>query len=328
MMRIRYLIILLLLFCSFVKDGYASENEKRIRIVFFTGGSEGGSLTSIVYNGARLAQKDLDLDVEYVWSGWKSATMISQFKKELLSKPDGIAIMGHPGNKDFGPLIDQAIQQGIIVTSQNAELPISEVKYKDKGFGYVGTDNYAAGFRLGKAAFQRAGLATGDLALVWGLLLSEPSRGLRTKGVIDALEKEKVRVNYIEIAPTINSDASLGFPVIKKYMAENPNTRLIVLDHGALTAASPSFFKAARMSPGDVYVAGFDLSPETVSGIEEGWIGAVLDQQPFLQGYLPILQIYLTKKFGFAGMHIDTGAAIIDKSNINFVISLAQRGIR
>ncbi len=327
-MRYKYLIALVFLFCFFSIYGTTFGKDKKIRIIFFTGGSEGGSLTSIVYNGARLAQKDLDVDVEYIWSGWKSEKMISQFKKELTSNPDGIAIMGHPGNKAFGPLIDQAISRGIIVTSQNAELPISEIKYKDKGFGYVGTDNYATGFRLGKAAFERAGLDPGDRALVWGLLLSEPSRGLRTKGVIDALEKQKIRVNYIEIAPTINSDASLGFPVLKKYLAEHPGTRMIVADHGALTAALPSFLKAARKKPGDVYVAGFDLSLETVSGIEEGWIGAILDQQPFLQGYLPILQIYLTKKFGFAGMHIDTGAAIIDKNNIKFVISLAKRGIR
>jgi simple sugar transport system substrate-binding protein len=326
-MKFRSVVSLLILLALFCFADPIFGKEKKIRIIFFTGGSEGGSFTSIVYNGARSAQRDLGVDVEYIWSGWNSGTMLSQFKKELKSNPDGIAIMGHPGDDDFGPLIEQAVQEGIIVTSQNTELPVSEARFKGKGFGYVGAENYTAGFRLGKATLQRAKIRPGDQALVWGLL-SEPSRGMRTRGIIDVLEKNGIQVDYIEIAPAINSNASLGFPVIKKYLAENPGTKLLIVDHGALTATVSSFLKATRLKPGMLYVAGFDLSPETATGIQEGWIGAVLDQQPFLQGYLPVLQIYLTRKYGFTGMHIDTGAAIIDKSNIKFVLSLAKRGIR
>ena len=54
----------------------------------------------------------------------------------------------------------------------------------------------------------------------------------------------------------------------------------------------------------------------------------MLDQQPFLQGYIPIMQLYLTSKFGFAGMNIDTGAALITKDNIAAVADLAKEGIR
>ena len=65
-----------------------------------------------------------------------------------------------------------------------------------------------------------------------------------------------------------------------------------------------------------------------MQGIEDGYIAAVLDQQPFLQGYLPIIQLYLTSKFGFAGMDIDTGAALITKANVAAVADLAKAGIR
>ena len=77
-----------------------------------------------------------------------------------------------------------------------------------------------------------------------------------------------------------------------------------------------------------MFGAGFDLSAATADAINEGWVGAVLDQQPYLQGFLPIVQICLTKKFGFSGLHIDTGAAIIHKGNIAFVAPLAEAGIR
>ena len=42
----------------------------------------------------------------------------------------------------------------------------------------------------------------------------------------------------------------------------------------------------------------------------------MIDQQPWLQGYLPILQLCLTKTYGFSGLHIDTGGGFADKGNI------------
>ncbi len=235
--------------------------------------------------------------------------------------------MGHPGPDAFATLVDEAVAKGIIVTSQNTSLPPIEEKYKDKGFGYVGQELYASGVMLAKGAMKRAGLRRGDRAMVWGLL-SQETRGLRTKGCIDALEEAGIRVDYIEISDAVNSEAAQGTPVFTGYVSSKSDVKLIITDHGALTSTTETYMRAARKRPGDIYIAGFDLSPATVDAIKKGYTGVVLDQQPWLQGYLPILQICLTKKYGFSGLHIDTGAALIDKSNIDFVAPLAQKGIR
>lgn len=326
-MKQKFLKLFLAIALCFMGATVFGMDNKDIKITFFPGGSEGGSFASIVYRGARLAEKDLGVSVEYVWSAWSSEKMISQFKSAIARNPDGIAVMGHPGDDAYAPLVKKARAKGIIVTSQNSELPANEAMYKADGFGYVGASNYSAGINLGKATLMRAGLKKGDRAMVWGLL-AEPSRGLRTKGAIDALKAGGITVDYIEISPNINSDASQGAPVFASYVISHPDVKAIILDHGALTATAPNYMKSARKKAGDIYIAGFDLSPATAKGIQDGWISAVLDQQPFLQGYLPIVQIYLTKKYGFAGMNIDTGAAIIDKSNIDVVAPLAAQGIR
>lgn len=298
-----------------------------VSIIFFPGGSEGGPFASVVYRGAKAAEEDLGPQVDYVWSGWLPDKMVAQFKDAIAKKPDGIAIMGHPGVAAFDPLVEEAVAKGIIVTSQNTTLPEIEAKYKDKGFGYVGQELYPSGQMLAKGAAQRAGLQTGDRAVVWGLLGQE-TRGLRTKGCIDALEEMGVEVDYLEISDQVNSDAASGTPVIASYIAAHPDVKMIITDHGALTATLGTYLKAANKKPGEIFGAGFDLSAATALAIKEGWVGAVLDQQPWLQGYLPILQICLTKKYGFAGLHIDTGAAIIDQNNIDFVAPLAEQGIR
>ncbi len=305
----------------------AGKHFEGIRIVFFPGGSEGGPFASVVYRGAKAAEEDLGCTVDYVWSGWLPDRMVAQFKDAIARKPDGIAIMGHPGVAAYAPLVDEAESKGIIVTSQNTTLPALEEKYKARGFGYVGQELYPSGVMLAKGAAQRADLKKGDRAMVWGLLGQE-TRGLRTKGCIDALKELGVTVDYIEISDAVNSDATLGTPIVASYIATHPDVKLLITDHGALTATLGTYLNAARKKPGDIYTAGFDLSAATATAIKEGWVGCVLDQQPWLQGYLPILQICLTKKYGFAGLHIDTGAAIIDKTNIDFVAPLAEKGIR
>jgi simple sugar transport system substrate-binding protein len=280
-----------------------------------------------VYNGARQAEFDLGCRVDYVWSDWDPQKMIQQFREAVATRPDGIAVMGHPGDEAFYPLIADAVSKGIIVTSQNTELPKAEKEFAANGFGYVGAENYPAGRALGQEAVSRLKLKRGDRAMVWGLL-SQPTRGLRTKGVIDALKEAGLTVDYLEIDAATNKDPAAGTPTFAGYVSSHPDVRLVVTDHGGLTATAETYLKATRKTPGQVYIAGFDLSPATIAAIRGGWTTLVIDQQEWLQGYLPILQIALAKVYGFSGLHINTGAGFVDRSNVEFIAPLAQKNIR
>jgi simple sugar transport system substrate-binding protein len=298
-----------------------------VDIVYFPGGPPGGPFATVVYNGALAADNDLDANVEYVWSDWDPEKMVRQFKEAAATKPDGIAVMGHPGDDAFQTVIDEARAAGIIVTSQNTTLPTLEAKYKGDGFGYVGQELYESGYLLGKEAIKRSGIQSGERAMVWGLL-SQPTRGLRTKGVIDALEEEGVTVDYIEIDSATNADAPAGTPTFTGYVSSNPDVKLVCTDHGALTATMKTYLEAAGKGPDDIYGIGFDLSSATLDAIRGGWTDLVLDQQPYLQGYLPIVQICLTKKYGFAGLHIDTGSGFAHKDNVETLAPLVEQQIR
>jgi len=298
-----------------------------VSIWFFPGGPEGCPFASVVYNGAKAAEEDLGCDVTYVWSDWNVETMISQFKDAVAAKPDGICIMGHPGEDAFGPLVDEAEAKGIIVTSQNTELPSIEEKYGANGFGYVGASNYSAGYNLAKQSIVEFGLGEGDKALVWGLL-AQPTRGLRSQGCIDGLEEAGLTVDYLEISDEVNADATLGTPVVAGYVSANPDVKLIITDHGGLTSTVATYGDAAGLDPGEVNFAGFDLSAASVDAIKSGYLGLVIDQQPYLQGYLPILQVCLTKTYYFAGLHIDTGSGFVNAENVDLLAGLAEEGIR
>lgn len=298
-----------------------------VRIVFFPGGPQGGVFAVNVYNGAKQAEADLGCKVNYVWSDWDPQKMIQQFREAVAMKPDGIAIMGHPGDAAFDALIDDARAKGIIVTSQNTTLDKAEAKYAAGGFGYVGAENYPAGHALGVEAVKRFKLKSGDRAMVWGLL-SQPARGERTKGVIDAFKSAGLTVDYIEIDAATNKDPVAGAPTFAGYVSSHPDVKVVVTDHGGLTATAETYLKAAGKKAGQINIAGFDLSPATIAAIKGGWTGLVIDQQEWLQGYLPILQIALAKVYGFSGLHINTGAGFVDKSNVDLVAPLAEKNIR
>jgi len=297
------------------------------KIVFFPGGAPGGGFETVVYNGALAAAADTGADVQYVWSDWDPAKMISQFTEAVATKPDGIAIMGHPGDTAFDPLIDDAESQGIIVTSMNTQLQTAQAKYASKGFGYAGAILYNAGYALGQEAVTRSGVKTGDKAFLWGLL-SQAGRGERTKGVKDALEKAGLTVIYLDIDNATNAEAAAGIPVFTGIMSANPDIKLMVTDHGNLTGTVQSFLEAAGKKPGEVFAAGFDMSGNAVTAIQGGWLQLVIDQQQWLQGYFGVLQICLTHNYAFAGLQIDTGAGFADKDNIAQLADLVAKQIR
>jgi simple sugar transport system substrate-binding protein len=299
-------------------------------IVFFPGGTEGGGFETVVYNGAKAAETLFGPSVSYVWSDWDPQTMVNQFSEAVATQPDGIAVMGHPGDDAFKPLIDDAVASGIVVTVMNAELPATEAAHAAAGTGYVGAVQHDAGAALGRETYARGGLQPGDKVFVWGLV-SQAGRGERTQGVIDGLVESGIAADdiiYLEIDDATNADPTAGIPVFTGMFSANPDLKAAVFDHGNLTSTAQSYLEAAGLGPDDLYVAGFDLSPATVAAIQGGFTDLVIDQQQFLQGFEAVAQLCLTHNYGFSGLFINTGGGFVDASNIDMVAPLVDQQIR
>jgi simple sugar transport system substrate-binding protein len=299
-----------------------------VKIAAFPGGPQGGVFANNVYNGYKQAAADLGATVQYYFSDWDSNKMISQMKEAVATKPHGMAIYGFGGPEATAPIVDDAFKKGIIVTSLNSELTALQAKYAAKGFGYVGAELLKAGKDLANEIITRAALKSGDTAFVWGLKGAAGDRAQRTVGVIVGFEAKGIKVIYQEIDQATNTTPAAGAPTFAGIMAKNPEIKAVVTDHGGLTATAATYMKAANIKAGEVYFAGFDLSPATVTAIESGYLQLIIDQQPFLQGYLPILNICLTKKFGFSGLSVNTSGGFVDKTNVKIAKPLAIKEIR
>ena len=299
-----------------------------VKIAAFPGGPQGGVFANNVYNGFKQAETDLGPAVTYYFSDWDPNKMLAQIKQAIATKVEGIATYGFGGDAATDPLVDQFFAQGGILTSLNTPLPKAQAKYAPAGFGYVGAPNYKAGFALASEAATRAKLAKGDEVLVWGLKGQGGDRGQRTAGVIDGFTKAGAKVIYQEIDSATIADPNAGTAVFVGMIKKNPKVKIVVTDHGGLTSNVSVYAKAASLKPGQVYFAGFDMTPSTAKAVSEGYQNLVIDQQPFLQGYLSLLNVCLTKKFGFSGLDVNTAGAFVDKSNVDAVAPLAAKEIR
>jgi simple sugar transport system substrate-binding protein len=290
------------------------------------GGQQGDPSTLARTNGAKAAAEDLGIQLIEQYSGWDSQLMIDQFKEAIAAKPDGIVIMGHPGEDAMGPLVDQAEELGIVVTSGNNPLPNIEQKYQPAGFGYAGADLHAGGYLTGQAMVA-AGLKAGDEALVYDIWHQE-GRSVSSQGVYDALSDAGLKVEKLDMTDDVDKDASLAIPVLTAYIAAHPNLKAIGTQHGNITAILPKVLETANIKPGDIIVGGIDLSPATIDGIEKGYISASFDQVLYLQGYYPVQQIWLTKNYLIPGLHINTGVGTVTPQNIAQIAPLIEQGIR
>jgi simple sugar transport system substrate-binding protein len=80
-----------------------------------------------------------------------------------------------------------------------------------------------------------------------------------------------------------------------------------------------------------VTLATFDLSPNVIAAIQKGQIAFAIDQQQYLQGYLPVTFLYLYKtnlNTVGGGQPVLTGPGFVDKSNAAAVASLTAKGTR
>lgn len=327
----RVLVIALLVFWVFPLTAFAEVEEARtgagMHIWFDTGGPVGGTYNTVVYNGAKAAAHDIGARITFVYSDWSPEKMIENFKQALAEKPTGIVVMGHPGDAAYTPFIEEARKSGILVTAVDTPLPNNQGKFQSQGFGYVGPDAYNQGVSMAKECLQRFGLKKGDRAFVWGLKRL-PTRGLRATAILDVFAKEGIVVDYFEISPEVDKDPSLGTPIVTGYLSAHPDCKLMVIDHGAITAQMENYLRAAAVQPDAIDVAGFSLSPATANAIKKGYVDLIGDAQPFLLGYFSVLQIALTQKYGFSGLNVDTGGGFIGADNLGIIEPLAQQGLR
>jgi simple sugar transport system substrate-binding protein len=195
------------------------------------------------------------------------------------------------------------------------------------GGGYVGAQLDPQGRALGEEAVRRFGLKSGDTAIVFGPF-NDSNRAIRESATADALEAAGLTVVRLTAPPEWAADPNLAIPSVTAALQSNPEAKLIAYPGGQLLGNAPAFMQAAGKAAGDVINIGFDTSPQIVVAFDGGWVQLTSDQQPFLQGYMPILSLCQQVVYGLGAMNVDTGAGFVTPENYKAVATLATEGLR
>ena len=297
----------------------------KVHLRFFVGGAEGDAFGTIVYNGARQAAADTGAQVDYVFSGWANEKMTQQLREAVAAHPDGIAMMGHPGEAAIVPLAEEAAKAGIKMMYQNVPVPAAVDKV---GGGYVGAQQAPQGHALGVEIVAPLRPEEGRRRDRARRLRRFDPRRARSRARPRRSRRAASRWSASTAPPEWAADPNLAIPVITAALQANPTAKAIVYPGGQELGNAATYMKAAGKKPGEVINIGFDTSPQIVQAFEGGWVQLTADQQPFQQGYLPILSLCETIVYGLAPINVDTGAGFVTPDNYKAVADLANEGLR
>ena len=132
-------------------------------------------------------------------------------------------------------------------------------------------------------------------------------------------------IHYVSFGQAEGRDPSVIFDE-SAYLAANPQIRVLIDDY--MVGIIAGILADAGHDPEELVVAGFDLHPDWLPLMRAGHIDLIVDQQPYLQGYLAVWQLAMSIRHGFSGLHIDTGRAFVHRGNLDRIETLIDRGIR
>ena len=289
-----------------------------VKVSYFKGGTS-DAFSDILEKGARTAGADTGADVTIISSGWDFPKMVQGFREEIAKKPDAISFMGHPGDAAIMPLAKQAKAAGILVDYAN--VPPAET-LKQVGGAFVGANLRFMGEALAQRSITDFGMKSGDEAIVIGTF-GVPGRSDREDGTVAVLEKAGVKVNKLNLATLgdTNGNPSLVTATLTASIKKASKLKLIVAA-GPVLGNMGNYFNAAGLKPGQVKVSGFDLGTTVFQAFKSGHVQLSADQEPFKQGYFPIVSLCMQKKYGLAPSSVDTSSGFVTTDNYKLVSSL------
>jgi simple sugar transport system substrate-binding protein len=319
MKRFLSLLIILVVVAAMAGTAAAQEPMRPYRIVVVTHGQASDSFWSVVKNGVDQAGKDMRVTVEYQAPATFDMVAMSQLIDAVVaSNPDGL-VVSLPDADALGPSIQAAVAAGIPVITINSG---SDVAQSLGAMAHIGQTEYEAGYGGG----ERMAAAGAKKALCVNHEVGNVGLDLRCQGFTDAMTAAggSVEVLAVDLADPTDAANRIGAALT----ADESIDALLALGPGSALPALQALTDNSLL--GKVNLATFDLSPEVLEAIRDGNMLFAIDQQQYLQGYLPIvyLTLYLENLNTPGAFLIPTGPGFVTQENAAQVIEYAARGTR
>jgi simple sugar transport system substrate-binding protein len=247
------------------------------------------------------------LGCTYQWTGSESsnvAQMVNAINSAVSAGVDGIATS----------LIDPTAFNAPVAAALSAGIPVVAYNADAKGnsrLAYIGQDLEVAGEEMGEHIASL--VPSGEVALFIatpGSLNIQP----RIEGALKTLKAHpSIKTHVVATGAAVPAELT----VVESYLAGHPSTKgMFAVDAGSTQGVAQTIQKHSASAT--VKGGGFDLLEITEQLLASGDIEFTIDQQPYLQGFLPILELYLyqASKHLSGIADVDTGLKFLDKESV------------
>jgi simple sugar transport system substrate-binding protein len=249
------------------------------------------------------------LGCEYQWTGSENsnvAQMVTAVNTAVTSGADGIAVALIDLHA-FNAPVEAALKAGIPVVAYNADAP------GNARLAYIGQNLKLAGEEMGKRIVAAVG--SGEV----GLFIATPgSANLqpRIEGAEKAIKDSGAAITVHSVAT--GAAVAQEQPAIEAWYQSHSSAKgMYAVDGGSTESLAKVMQKLGLVSKG-VHAGGFDLTEQTQKLLKEGDIEFTIDQQPYLQGFQPVVELFLWQVSGSltGPAEVDTGLKFLNKETV------------
>jgi simple sugar transport system substrate-binding protein len=263
----------------------------------------------------------------YVQTDGSIPEQVANIEAALARQPDAL-ITSIVDNDAFDDVIQRARDAGIIVISSNVD--DLEGAAGNARQAFVGQGFIPAGYGLARAQSENFP-AEGPIHVLVGV--SGPGQNWseqRALGITNFLD-EYIAANPDRQITYEKIDSGLDLAIVADrvgaYLAANPNTNAY-FDTGFWHAGVAGVLRDRGIPAGQVLLGGFDLVPVVLDEMEAGYIQVQVDQQPFMQGFMPVMMVYQSVNVGLSPTDINTGEALVFPEDVPAVREKSEAGLR
>jgi simple sugar transport system substrate-binding protein len=241
---------------------------------------------------------------------------VNLVKRALNKGVDGIAL-SIIDPVAFDDVVQMSMDQGVPVIAFNVDDNLTP----NSRISAVVQDFPNAGKAVGK--YMKSYIPENTKVLV--LLHSKGITALdeRLTGIQEALKEKNITCEIL----VTGTDPENSRELICQKLTLHPEIKC-VLGTGQVDTESAGLVVEKYFKSQGYKVAGFDMSLDILRLIQKDIIQLTVDQQPYIQGFYPVIQLTLLCRYGITPSNIDAGMGLITNENVRSVIQLNEEGIR
>jgi len=256
-------------------------------------------------------------------SGYDPQAELTELQKAIAAKPAGILIS----------VADVSVLQAEIDAAVNAGIPVITMDSDAAGsrrLFFIGTNNLDAGRIGGQRVIQKLG---GKGRVVFFTFVGQPNTEERLKGFKDAFST-RPDIHIVDVVD-VKGDVQKAFDWTRDSMALPPAQKIdayISLESASGKVVSDALQRARAT---DRLLIAWDANQDTLDAIKAGAIDSTIAQKPFTMAYVGLKMLdevfhappkqlgkdYSTDAFAPYPVFVDTGTAVVDKSNVDLYLN-------